>query len=1274
MEWVPSDNIPSSTSENVLEVTVPAGTGQFSTISAAVASITDASVLNPYLIIVYPGVYVESNITIPSDVAIRGVNEYSVFILPQSTSQSVFIMEDRTALSNMAFRDTINVTVPLIVATAAPSINLQDVQFEDVNIGVQLGPSPTSPVSAFINNLRGIGAINTLLIVDGSGANAVSMFATTTSWKTTLTTNATTIIVHGSLANAVIQNVECIGTLGMTNSTAMSVYDGAICSVNNIGVEHMNYGISDAAGTGADIEIGAINLVDVGIAVHIINADSTGQLTGYVVPNLLDIVRESTFTPRDRILFEVTVGEKGADFTSVTDALAYIASRTGTLAVSSSALYVIVVGPGTYVEAPFTLPQYVSLIGDNPLSTIIQASDLTTSFITTNTDSTIRQCSFIGPSDPGTCCIVYDGAASSSLFLEDLVVSQAGDALIKLTTDVGNVCSVSISRVEFRTPFVTGIDARNTSGFVVGFLVNELNAVNDLGSPVDTTIIRLDGTSFPLGNNSMQCVIRDSIVNDPLATDTVTALEVVGAASVTVSGLYVTQNKTAISILNSATSPVLRIAGSVFDNLTSTSVDIQNANTNGFVNIVADTSAIVNTSTVLKFVVQGSVGGSLTVTGDLNLGTELSTATNVSALINEGALGVLMGGVLSAGAGFDVDVTAGTGYLVTALDDLQYTPWAAQTDTLTASDTFYVYIDSSAVIQHDVTVPDRAQNIVLGIVRTTGSAVDFILDTAQRSDHLASTFEQQYRESIGVVFIAGCIVTEGGTADTLDVTDGTYTYGARNFTPTGGTGVTFIIYTSTVRDQSASVLPSPSSVFQYDVSGTVTPIPSGKFAKHLLLVANDGSLEVYVLVYGQTAFDSQVLAEAGDLPTIPSFLGGSFAPIAGIVVDDDLGVVSTVDARPFPSFQSVASGGGGTTDHQSLTNRASSTAHTQYLLRDGSDTMTGTLQMNTNSITGATTVNGVVVETHASRHLPGGADALTTQVVVSVGSSNTEGVAAAFARADHQHNHGDLAGGSLHADATGSVAGFMSAADKTTLDARTSTPTASVLVTYTAASILESEGLVVRASGTAPGSQSTLVLYDATSSDTNAATIQSPDTLTSAYTWLLPIQQGGSGQLLQNDGSGNLSWLTPSFSTFVVQLRTTSSQTVNTSLSVPVTLTWDITDELDASAFTLPSSSTIRIEQVGRYDIFVNFVGTMFTGNNSAEADVIIQVTLNGTPLASSARGMFDRVVDFSSTCFRTIQTLAINDVLSVTGLGGSGTLSSVQPVSGESLWMITSV
>lgn len=48
----------------------------------------------------------------------------------------------------------------------------------------------------------------------------------------------------------------------------------------------------------------------------------------------------------------------------------------------------------------------------------------------------------------------------------------------------------------------------------------------------------------------------------------------------------------------------------------------------------------------------------------------------------------------------------------------------------------------------------------------------------------------------------------------------------------------------------------------------------------------------------------------------------------------------------------------------------------------------------------------------------------------TIGSSNLPGASTNLARADHLHNHGNQAGGSLHAAATSSVAGFMPASDR----------------------------------------------------------------------------------------------------------------------------------------------------------------------------------------------------------------------------------------------------
>lgn len=76
-----------------------------------------------------------------------------------------------------------------------------------------------------------------------------------------------------------------------------------------------------------------------------------------------------------------------------------------------------------------------------------------------------------------------------------------------------------------------------------------------------------------------------------------------------------------------------------------------------------------------------------------------------------------------------------------------------------------------------------------------------------------------------------------------------------------------------------------------------------------------------------------------------------------------------------------------------------------FLRLDGTRAMTGALNMNSQNITNTGTINGISVTAHADRHLPNGADPITSASAVglSLATTNTTGTANAFARADHTH-------------------------------------------------------------------------------------------------------------------------------------------------------------------------------------------------------------------------------------------------------------------------------
>jgi hypothetical protein len=125
------------------------------------------------------------------------------------------------------------------------------------------------------------------------------------------------------------------------------------------------------------------------------------------------------------------------------------------------------------------------------------------------------------------------------------------------------------------------------------------------------------------------------------------------------------------------------------------------------------------------------------------------------------------------------------------------------------------------------------------------------------------------------------------------------------------------------------------------------------------------------------------------------------------------------------TFDGASWGGiGSAVSHSSLLDLTEDD-HLQYLPRTGVRSMTGDLDMGGQSVTNVNLVDGVDVSSHASRHNPGGADALATASAVTItDSTNAEGVAASYARSDHQHAHGDRAGGSLHALTSAGGHGF----------------------------------------------------------------------------------------------------------------------------------------------------------------------------------------------------------------------------------------------------------
>lgn len=188
------------------------------------------------------------------------------------------------------------------------------------------------------------------------------------------------------------------------------------------------------------------------------------------------------------------------------------------------------------------------------------------------------------------------------------------------------------------------------------------------------------------------------------------------------------------------------------------------------------------------------------------------------------------------------------------------------------------------------------------------------------------------------------------------------------------------------------------------VNGGLVNLTAGYYTKHTLYIGGDGTNEQYGLIPGQAEYLTLLLAQQAALPTPPPVFIDNITPIAAIIVQQGTAnIVEIVDIRPRIGFQNASTSAAAV--HGNLLG-LSTDDHPQYLLTNGTRTLTGDINMGANSITNVNLVDGVDVSTHQSRHLPNGADPLTTAaplVSLSLSSLNDVGTANSLARSDHSH-------------------------------------------------------------------------------------------------------------------------------------------------------------------------------------------------------------------------------------------------------------------------------
>lgn len=1068
-------------------ITVAKKGGDFTSIAAACASILDAGPFNPYLVSVDPGIYTEGLITIPSYVTITGgisSSDNLVVIEPSGSHHIITLGGAGCQLSYLTLRNTA-VGYAGVAAIDSVDFAMDQISVEDCDIGV-LHSTSTVNSEAKISHTDFSGIYTHALQITSTGGfiSKVRVHGVTTFCDASNTGDD--IVVDGTAASLEIEEANLNGS-GL--NIGVRVTNGGYFATKAFSVSNYTTGIiADSTGSNPVINLGVIIFNNIsGLFINILNATASGYLNGAILNSQIFINPSSSWFVTGKDLQIVTVAKRGGDFTSIAAAVTSITDA------SSSKPYLISVGPGIFVESQITMKQFVYVRGSGRQSTFITANSVNQTTVVGIDNSGIANVAITGATGASGIGIYLEGAGTTIPFLIQNILFGSNFTQMSV---FGN-SAMTVALVE---DCVMGGIYNFTSGF-------NITANTGIGTILLITNFILQDViaPFPTGNiitaygASVQVTLATAGFR--IATPTGNGIVAYNGAQIQATNLTMRGFLKALYTQNTGVAPTVRALASTLSNNT-VDIQIDHPTTIGGYFGAATGSKIFNSADdTFQLLFQDITNGSTVSSGTFKLRFPGNKETDVSTLIIEAStMGNSEGGNIydlhDIYTGRVVGVTAGFGYLEIEPEILKKVGWPEDSILVPANAESFIYYDNTGTLTYSSTIPDTARNIYVGRVVTDTNSIVFIDDSGTKAEHTGNLYETMFSMAFGPIYASGSSVAEGSTPLTLNVQGGTYFFATNSYNPSGASPISFLeCYNNSIHN-------TPVTIIKVKWDNTIDPYSTlvdptaGYYLKHTLYVVGEGANEKYFLVYSQAQYATLLIAEGASIPIPPPEISNSVCLIASIIVQQgNANIVEIRDERPRIGFK--ASGTSSSSDHQALSNRDSLTAHSQYLLKANTDSMGIDLNMGGFSVVNVNLVDGVDVSAHAARHLPSGADPLTTAapttslsattanstgsanslsksdhihsiltgtvvqnlpdqanaqgssanlaradhihnipsgVPVTIGTANAQGSAASFALSDHAHSHGNQTGPTQHAVATTIANGFLSAADKVSLN------------------------------------------------------------------------------------------------------------------------------------------------------------------------------------------------------------------------------------------------
>ena len=712
------------------------------------------------------------------------------------------------------------------------------------------------------------------------------------------------------------------------------------------------------------------------------------------------------------------VSPSGGDYTSIKTAV----DAAITAGASASNPYSIVVYPGTYTEDPMTIQPGIVLsteTGNRSDSAFVVANNAAQDLFTC-TGGYVAGLECSGVTDAAKA-IFRMSTASTLTVLHGVAIKKCstGIAISNGAKVVATDFSVNIDTVAIEVGTAISVTGANSYFGCVGGFFSVPAAVLPAYSvnPIQTVMRAADQAEVFVTGITARVANKDTTA-DVLLAD--------GGSRTTVMASEISSCYRGARIGSSGTGTEVIVIGTAFFNNT---INGQSDSATGvfLVNAATDASKLVAVpGTVLSGIMQLTDEDRTLLAG--NLSYQFS-ATGQRLPLEEWFHDQTSTGVagpdttlVTAGTGLNVEVAAGEGYVSrhTPYHDSFYVTWDADTVAIAASTTNYIGYDSATSALVSTTSLPGASFILLATVVTDGSGIRFIHRTRELAHNTQAAFQSYLETTRKLLLKSGLAVVAGSTSVKFEVDSGEWYRSIDIILYTGtGTDASFSYFYGTNGVTEVASQTSVSTT-QYDSSGTLTNMTASYYRSDTVLLTSDGRISV---IYGTEEFATENLAVATNSGATPTFIDVTGIRLARLIVQQGNGITTIVDERPTGGV-SASGGSGGVTVHADLAG-LSANDHQQYLLTTGASAMGGDLNMDGNAISNVGNVDGVDVSAHASRHNPGGGDALTlgTPVATQVGASPAEGSASSFARSDHQHGIGSAVAASVGtANAEGTAA------------------------------------------------------------------------------------------------------------------------------------------------------------------------------------------------------------------------------------------------------------